>query len=316
MEHKYTFDRRQFNLKEARRSVLSVFVSFLKYFAVTLAAAVVIYLFFALFFSTDTERRLRQENRMYSKIYSDMVQKDRLLSDVVKGLEIKDNEIYKGIFKTDAPSIDMISSFDPFFNGADYDDADIAALTHARLTRLDNYASRIEDNFKTIFAEFDRGTFVMPPMAMPLKDFNYNFTGASFGLKINPFYKVMGQHDGIDFVASTGTPVYATAKGAVTKVSTSTKGEGKVVEITHWGGYVTRYTHLDQILVKKGNAVNENTVIGKVGNSGVSFAPHLHYEILLDGEPLDPVNFFFETLTPDEYTRMLMMTATIGQSMD
>ncbi len=316
MEHKYTFDIKQVNLKEARHSVLSVVVSFLKYIAVTLALAVVVYLLFALFFSTDTERRLRQENRMYSKVYAEMEQKDRLLSDVITGLEVRDNDIYKGIFKTDAPSLETISSFDPFFDDASYNDADIAARTYDRIVGLEAHSARIEDNFRQIFAAMDREYFEMPPMSIPMKDFNYNFTGASTGMKINPFYKVLTDHTGLDLIASAGTPVHAAGTGVVTKVTRSSKGEGNVVEISHLGGFVTRYTHLEKIAVVKGKHVDENTVIGNVGVSGVSFAPHLHYEVLRDGRPVDPVNYFFSELAPEDYIRMLVTAATIGQSMD
>ncbi len=316
MEQRYTFDNKQVNLKEARRSVLSVVVSFLKFLAITLAAAIIVYLFFALFFSTDTERRLRQENRMYSKVYSEMEQNDRLLSDVITGLEVRDNEIYRDIFKTDAPSLDLVSSFDSFFDTGDYNDADIAALTHDRITVLEGYASRIEENFIEIFQAMNGEIFEMPPMNIPMKDFNYNFTGASVGMKINPFYKVMTEHSGLDLIASSGTAVYAAGKGTVTGVRRSVKGEGNVVEISHLGGFVTRYEHLEKILVTKGKRVDENTVIGNVGQSGVSFAPHLHYEVVRDGEPVDPVHYFFADLTPDDYIRMLMMSSTIGQSMD
>ncbi|MCD8202017.1 MAG: M23 family metallopeptidase, partial [Prevotella sp.] len=255
-------------------------------------------------------------NRMYSKVYAEMEQKDRLLSDVVAGLEMRDNEIYKGIFKTDAPSLDMISSFDPFFDGEKYADEDLEAMTADRLLKLETYSSRIEDNFRQIFARMNGELFEMPPMSLPLEDFNYNFTGASVGMKINPFYKVMTQHDWMDLIVPSGTPVHAAGKGVVTKVTRSAKGEGNVVEISHLGGFVTRYAHFAKNLVTNGQHVDENTVIGNVGVSGVSFAPHLHYEVIRDGKPVDPVNYYFSNFTPDDYVRMLVMAATIGQSMD
>ncbi len=312
---KYTFDSKQVNLKETKRGFSSVFVSFLKFFAITLVSAIVIYFLFALFFSTDTERRLRQENRLYSKVYAEMEQKDRLLSDVVTGLEVRDNEIYKSVFSTDAPNFETSAAFDPFQDGTGTDQ-DLAFRTRDRIDRLEDYSARIEDNFKEIFEAIGAEDFVMPPMNIPLGDFNYNFTGASVGMKISPFYKVLSEHNGLDLIASSGTDVHAAAGGVVSAVTRSAKGEGKAVEITHPGGYVTRYSHLEETLVVKGRRVAEGAVIGRVGMSGLSFAPHLHYEVLRDGVPQNPVNYFFSTLNPVEYTRMLAVSATVGQSMD
>ena len=136
------------------------------------------------------------------------------------------------------------------------------------------------------------------------------------GQKLNPLYKVMSQHNGVDLIVGQGTPVLAAGDGVVTDVSKSGKGLGNVVEITHDGGYVTRYAHLQDIVVRKGERVKTGKKIACVGISGNSFAPHLHYEIYRDGELMDPVNFFFASFTPEEYTKAAYMSATTGQSMD
>ena len=156
----------------------------------------------------------------------------------------------------------------------------------------------------------------MPPMAVPLQDFSFAKTGASTGERINPFYKVKMMHNGLDLIAHTGDPVLAVADGVVVEVVKSRKGLGNVVSIDHGNGYVTRYAHLADIEVKKGRKVKKGTKVGYVGVSGNSFAPHLHYEVLRDTVVLDPVNYFFASVTPDEYVNMLVMSASTGQSMD
>ncbi len=316
MAPQYTFDDRYVRLKKTGRNIWGVVSGVLIFLAVTVALTVVSYVIFSLFFSTDTERRLRQENRMYSKVYPEMKEKDRLLSDVVSGLEVRDNDIYKSVFHTDAPNLGTVNSADPLFSEVSIDDVDIALVASQRLGRLEEKTETVEDNFKAIFEILGSEDFVLPPMHMPLKDFNYSFTGATVGSKISPFYKVATEHHGLDLIAATGTPVYATGDGVVTTVTRNKKGLGNTVEITHAGGYVTRYAQLDQILVTKGKKVDKDTQIGKVGTSGTSFAPHLHYEVLKDEEVRDPVNYFFSDLTPSEYVGMLIIAATTGQSME
>ncbi|MCD8208885.1 MAG: M23 family metallopeptidase [Bacteroidales bacterium] len=314
MQPIYTFDPENETLIEAKHGFVDVLLTVLGYLSASIALGLVLYLFFALFFNTDTERRLRQENRMYSKFYKEMVQDDKLLSDVITGLEIRDNEIYREIFKADAPSLEMLSSFDSSMGIMDA--GNIESLTLTRLKALEKYASGIEDNFMEIFAAMDNDGFESPPMSIPLKDFNYSYVGASVGMKINPFYKVLSEHNGIDLITPAGTDVHSAGEGVVLNVTKSGRREGNVVEVRHNGGYVTRYLHLDKIYVRKGSKVNGDSVIGTVGVTGVSFAPHLHFEMYLDGEVVNPVNYFFADLLPEEYAGMMLLAATIGQSMD
>ena len=153
-------------------------------------------------------------------------------------------------------------------------------------------------------------------MTNPLKKFSFAQTGASTGDKVNPFYKVKIRHNGLDMIAPSGEPVYASDKGVVSEVVKSRKGLGNVVTIDHGNGYRTRYAHLADIEVRKGRIVKKGTRIGYVGVSGNSFAPHLHYEVLKDTLIMDPVSHFFASVGPEEYVNMLIMSSTTGQSMD
>ena len=141
-------------------------------------------------------------------------------------------------------------------------------------------------------------------------------TGASIGQKINPFYKVAASHGGLDLISQQGEPVYAAADGTVKYVEHSTKGLGNVIAISHSGGYVTRYAHLENTRVSKGQKVLKGKQIGQVGMSGNSFAPHLHYEVMRDSVRLDPLNYMFASVSPEDYMGMLFMSSNTGQSMD
>ena len=270
----------------------------------------------ACFFSTDTEKELIQENRMYEKLVPQMQEKEKLLADVVEGLELRDNRIYDEIFHADAPSINPFMSLNSLSGIDTIPDTKILNYSKEKLDRIETVSARVEDNFEAIFAAIEGENFVMPPMVIPIDNFSFARTGASVGERINPFYKVPMAHNGIDLIASTGEPVHAAADGIVREVVRSRKGLGNVVTIEHDGGYITRYAHLADVEVYRGRTVRMGSRLGYDGVSGNSFAPHLHYEVHKDTVVLDPVNYFFASLRADEYVNMLVMAASTGQSMD
>ena len=315
MSSQYIFDR-DFRFRKDKTSVWTIVRKILLFFLTTLSLAILYYVIFALVFSTDEERSLIQENRMYEKVFPEMNVKEELLSDVVDGLVIKDDMIYEEIFHTSAPDMDPGSSLD-FLMGIDSaGDDDIVKHSASRLKIMERTVDAVEDNFRDIFRLVASEDMVMPPMSNPMNGFSFAQTGASVGDRINPFYKVQIRHDGLDMIAPAGEPVYAAADGKVSNIIRSRKGLGNVVVIEHDGGYVTRYAHLADIEVRKGRKIRKGDRIGYVGVSGNSFAPHLHYEVLRDTLVLDPVNFMFASVTPEDYVNMLILSASTGQSMD
>lgn len=312
----YIYDKNEFRFKKARTSVWAVIRKILVFFVITIALAFLYYVLFALVFSTDTEQRLKDENRMYALEYPELEQKEELLSDVIRGLQMKDDRIYEEIFHASAPNMEPMSSVD-FLMGLDsIPDKDIVSHAERKLDMVEAAADRVEENFRRVIAALKDSSFVMPPMHKPVKDFTFAQTGASVGMKINPFYKVSIMHNGLDIIAPAGEPVYAAADGVVSQVTRSRKGLGNVVTVDHGNGYFTRYAHLSDMEAVKGRTVRRGTRLGYVGVSGNSFAPHLHFEVLRDTVLLDPVNHFFADVSPEEYVNMLVMSVTTGQSMD
>ena len=311
----YEYDK-DFKFKKARISALTVVRRVLMFFVVTLSLTVVYYLIFALIFSTDTEQRLKDENKMYARELPELERKEELLADVIEGLKLKDDRIYEEIFHTSAPNMDPGSSAD-FLMGLDsVPDTDIVSYAEKKLNAVEASADMIEANFAKVMEIIMDSSFVMPPMHKPLEKFTFAQTGASVGDKINPFYKVSMRHDGLDMIAPSGDPVYAAADGTVSEVIRSRKGLGNVVVIDHGNGYFTRYAHLADMEAVKGRKVRRGTRLGYVGVSGNSFAPHLHYEVLRDSVVLDPVNHLFASVTPEEYVSMLVMSVSTKQSLD
>lgn len=316
MNSQYIFDKKDIKFRKKRTSVWAVIRRILVFFVATASMAVLYYVIFAMFFSTEEEQRLRSENRMYEREYPVLEEKEGLVSDVVEGLRVKDNRIYEEIFHMSAPNMDAMSSVN-FLSGLDsIPDRDIVVYTDRKISALGKTAGSVEENFMRIMEAVQDSGFVMPPMTNPIEGFSFAQTGASVGDKINPFYKVSIRHNGLDLIAPAGEPVYASADGTVKNIIRSRKGLGNVVEIDHGNGYVTRYAHLADIEVSKGRKLKKGARIGYVGVSGNSFAPHLHYEIIRDTLVMDPVHHLFASVGPEEYTNILIMAVSTGQSMD
>ena len=237
--------------------------------------------------------------------------------EAIKMLKEKDSDIYHQLFNSDSPELGgmypegLISVIDSV------EDKDIMEYVGKKLDLLERTSAHVESNFAKVMAVLDSGGVKsLPPMTNPLGDFSYARTGATVGKRINPFYKVPSDHWGLDLISQQGEPVYASADGVVRYVDHSSKGLGNVVAIDHGNGYVTRYAHLENTRVNKGQKVLRGKQIGQVGMSGNSFAPHLHYEVLKDSARLDPLNFMFASVSPADYIGMLFMSSNAGQSMD
>ena len=311
----YIIDR-NLRFRRSTRTVWNVVKSILKYTVATVSLAVFYYIVFALVVNTDSERRLIRENRLYERTYQDMLKRERLLSDVISGLEVKDDQIYEEIFHARAPQMDALLSEDYLAAADTVPDYEMVEYAYGKVVAAEGRAARVEDNFRRALGLVASGDRALPPMSLPLSTVSFAQVGASVGQKVNPFYKVETAHNGVDLIAPQGDPVLAVADGTVTDVVTSRKGLGNVVEITHPGGYVTRYAHLADITVSRGQRVQRGRKIASVGISGNSFAPHLHFELLKDGQYMDPVDCFFAGVTPDAYAGMKLMASRTGQSLD
>ncbi len=288
----------------------------LGYLLMTMTLAIFTYLVFMLFFRTDQEKMLRKEISMYERIYPGLVPKEEMIGDAIANLQHKDASVYDMVFHSDVPDVNPMAWLDYEPASDTIPDTRLTSYTRDKSDVLMSRAAEVEANFRKIFRSIADTSFAMPPMELPLKDISYTQTGASLGTKLDPFYKAYVWHGGIDFIVARGTPVHASADGTVSDAYSS-KGSGYTVEITHGGDYKTVYAHLENIRsVRKGQSVKAGQQIGTVGMSGKTVAPHLHYEIHRAGYYLDPVNYFFASISVEEYANMLYMAVSTTQSMD
>ncbi len=291
----YRYDWENSNFKQVTTSVSRWLFRAAWSILGTLAVALMFYVAFSLLVHTDVERQLARENRMYEKMYGDLLEQQKLIGEVTEGLQLRDDAIYDQIFHAKAPSVDPLGD---------------------EKLELAGDAEAVEKNFLAIFEKLKEGKAANIPETLPVAGMQYAQTGASTGMKFNPFYKIDAQHNGLDIIVSQGDAVYATADGTVSEVTRSRKGLGNVVAIDHGNGYITRYAHVSDITVFKGQKVTKGKKIASVGISGNTFAPHLHYEVLLDGVPQNPVDYMFAVLSPYDYANFAFIAANTGQSLD
>lgn len=295
-----------------------VLMSVLRYLVASISAAIAFYVLFAFIFSTEEEKRLLKENRLYNNLFDGMKAKEELIGDVVEGLLEKDDAIYEELFSTTPPSMDELGNrrAAAITDNVSLPEKYYVRSASAQSDSLMRIASQVDANFTEIFRVLREKADSIPPLSLPLKNMSYVQIGASVGMKQSPMYDLQVQHDGLDIIAPQGTKVYAAAAGRVSRVVRSRMGLGNEVEIDHGNGYVTRYTLLGDIFVAQGRTVKLGQELGTVGISTLVSAPHLHFELRYNGELRDPIDYFFASLSPEAYYRMRFMAAKTLQSMD
>ena len=285
------------------------------------ATALLIYLAVSLVFTSGAEKALEEENAYLREHYESLLERTALVDDVLDGLEVRDENIYHNIFDIYPPSADALLGEDPegsleryYF----YGEQELVEDSAAALETLEALSAQVDRQIKAIAIRMDSEEFSKNnfPSVIPLSNFTIAQTGATVGRKINPFFKSMSVHGGIDLMAPYGTEVTATADGKVVEVLRQGSGMGNMVIIDHGDGLRTVYAHLSDIYVAINQKVARGKVIGKVGSSGASFTNALHYEVRKNGRPVDPVNYFFGSLSPALYSEMLLVANTTGQSLD
>lgn len=300
----------KFNLVKIMKNILIGFL-------ISLLLTILYYTIFSLIIDTDIEAKLKTENKLYEKVYPQMKENEELLDDVIIGLHLSDNYLYKSLFDSDPPTLDRtLNNKVGYLDDALLLENSTESNNSKKVRGIEDRAASVEENLRVVLEKCIAKPDSLPPLLCPLKDIDASKIGASIGSKLNPFYKVKVEHDGLDIIAPINTPIYASADGYVFDIKRSKGGQGYMITIKHNDGYMTKYAHLKRIDVIKYRRVERGQQIGTVGVTGKTFAPHLHYEVLKDDLVLDPINYMFASISPKEYVEYLYMSMSIGQSMD
>jgi hypothetical protein len=315
---KYKFNKEQLNFVEDKRGFKGWVKIIFKYFGLSILLALLYYVVFSLLVSTEQEKVLARETQLMEQEYSKLQQKVGVLDNTIKNLQHRDREIYRSIFNAEPPVYSSTGDYD-MFEGIDTTRMEsMVSDAKMRLDVIEKGMGQVNSTIGEINAalvEMGEGVKSVPSI-VPIKDFTVRQTGASVGEKMHPFYKTVTMHTGMDLLAATGTPILAAADGVVENAVRNGKKDGINVTINHQNGYVTVYKNMGKMSVRKRQKVKQGDVIGSVGMSGITFAPHLHYEVWYNGQMMNPMDYFFASLTPRMYRDMAVIVANTGQSLD
>lgn len=241
---------------------------------------------------------------------------------VLNDLEKRDNEIYRVVFNAEPFPEELrtmgTGGSDEFEHLQGYDVSNKVIDNKKMIRELQKriYAQSISFDEVIKLAKEKEKMLASIPAIQPVSNEDLTRVASGYGFRIDPIYKTKRMHWGLDFTADTGTPVYATGNGTVIDCEVKMWGYGQSVIIDHGFGYVSRYAHLSEFKCKKGDKVVRGQIIGLVGSTGKSTAPHLHYEVEKNGQKINPIHFFHSDLSAEEYERMIEMATNANQAFD
>jgi murein DD-endopeptidase MepM/ murein hydrolase activator NlpD len=321
-EHKYQFNPKTlcFEPKKKKPGISIILVlGFLGFF---ILASIIFSTLFVSHFDTPEMKTLRKENQQLISQYNSLNSKLSQLEVVLDEIQVRDDNIYRVIFgKNPIPESVRKAGFggvDKYSELQSFNDAELVLNTSKKVDILSKQAYIQAKSYEDVLnlAIKKEEELASTPAIMPINNKDLLFTSSGWGMRIHPVYNVAMFHWGIDFVAPTGTKIYATGDGVVEDIETLRTGHGKHVVINHGFGYKTLYAHLSRFSVKPGDTVKRGQVIGFVGSTGTSTAPHLHYEVHKDGNNVDPKHYFFKDLTPEMFEQLAARSSNIGRSFD
>jgi len=319
---KYKFNNETLSFIKVKPSIKDKLLRGLTYLMATIVITIVYYSVYTSFFDTPKERGLKRERQELLLQFDILNGKYSQVEAVLKDIQQRDANIYRTIFEAEPIPLSIRSAG---IGGTDRY-SELEGLSNSEIVieatkKLDNLAKQIYIQTKSFdqIIEMAKNKEAMVrciPNIQPLSNKDLTRVASPFGIRIHPYYKVLKMHAGMDFTAHAGTEIFATGDGVVFDVNRSKRGYGNTVIIDHGFGYKTLYAHLSEILVRPGTKVRRGAVIALVGNTGMSLAPHLHYEVRLNDNPINPINFYFNDLTPEEFEKMIALAANSGQSLD
>ncbi len=320
---KYYYDTETCKYERVKTKKTDIILNMLGILALTGVMAGGLIILYFNFFDSPKEVALKNRIKELEYYYEVKGKEVELINEAVDAVAYRDDNIYRIVLGAEPIDKNIrnagVGGADRYADIRDknlIDEDMIIALSEKvdKLKRKVYIELKSQDELKSL-AEKKVKLFAAIPAIQPISNKQLVALASGFGVRIHPIYKVKKMHTGIDFAAPIGTPIYATADGKVEEVSVKFSGYGKMVVLDHGFGYKTRYAHMHDFAVRTGQNIKRGELIGYVGDTGVSTAPHLHYEVMLNGVLINPVHYFFNDLSPDEYEKIVELSSIENQSL-
>jgi murein DD-endopeptidase MepM/ murein hydrolase activator NlpD len=319
---KYYYDTKTLSYKRIEFSRLKA-LKHLFYFLIGSAfTGLIMIIIFFQFFDSPKEKRLNREIDILISQYEIAEDKLNQVELVLDDIQNRDDNIYRVIFEAEPIPKSIrkagYGGINRYQNLKGYNNSELIINTNEKIDQISKQLYIQSKSYDEIIelAKNKADMLAALPAIQPVANKNLSRMASGYGWRMHPIYKTMKLHTGMDFSAKSGTPIYATGDGKISEVKKSRRGYGNHVIIDHKYGYKTLYAHMTKYIVHKGQKVKRGEIIGYVGSTGTSVAPHLHYEVIKDGKKINPVNFYYNDLTPDEYEKMLEISSQNNQSFD
>ena len=283
--------------------------------------ALLYYFGFSLLFDTPAEHRMRLSTDKLREQYEAMSERYDSLEMILDNITARDQSVFRSLFESDPYDMESEQSEERlalYEQNITKSKRELAADLKNEIDIMQTKAADLEASWRKIkelgdeLGDKSRNI----PSIQPVLNKQLTLLTAGYGTIMNPFYRTLRSHQGVDYAMAEGSSVFATADGTVREVSDKNSTMGKTIVIDHGNGYRTSYSHLLSTLVRRGQKVQQGDVIALSGNSGLSLAPHLHYEVRYNDLRVDPIHYFFMELSPDEYQRIVRIAQSGMQSFD
>jgi len=321
-KQKFKFNPNTLNFEKITFGLRDYLLTGLRYlFAGTVIGGIGVVIYASFFKDPQTARLSREIDFLESQLLALNAQVDTLRL-FANELEQRDDGIYRSIFGA-APFSDHIRNGG--VGGAErykamkgFESSENVIETKKKINRLERELVAQSKSYDEVMDLAKRQTEMLSsiPAIQPVANKDLRRLASGFGVRIHPIYRIAKMHTGMDFTADIGTEIYATGDGVVESVDSKLTGYGHHVILQHGFGFQTLYAHMSRVLVKSGQRVTRGQVIGYVGNSGISSGPHLHYEVIRNGEKVDPAFYFYNDITPEQYEALLERASSGNQSFD
>jgi murein DD-endopeptidase MepM/ murein hydrolase activator NlpD len=292
------------------------------FIAAALVTAFLISYFAFQFVGSPNEKLLRMQNNSLKENYHDLNDELKSLEKQIKELEKRDNNVYRSIFEAnpipDSARAKEIEMEQEIKTVSGMNDNQLLSSIYYSIKSIKSRVNVQMESYKEIDSLIKNKEQLLAhtPAIQPVSNQDLSRIASGFGYRIDPVYKTVKMHAGLDFAAPQGTPIYATADGRVSLAGNAGDGYGNHVIINHGYGYQTLYGHMVKVKGKVGQMVKRGEVIGWVGSTGKSTGPHCHYEVHKNGNKIDPVYFFYNDISPEQFDRLLKQAAASNQSFD
>lgn len=319
---KYKFNTKSLTYEKVEVTFKQRFYKFLSYLATgSVFAAITIFVAFT-YFDSPKEKTQKREIENLRLQYELLDKRMGQVSSILQEMQERDDNIYRAVFEAE-PIPDNVRKAG--FGGVDryrelmnYENSDLIVETTKQLDRITKQLYIQSKSFDEIvnMAKNKEKLLTCIPAIQPISNKNLKHPPAGYGWRTDPIYKTAEFHPGIDFTANTGTEIYSTGDGVVEIADDVMQGYGNHVVINHGFGYKTLYGHMSKIKAHVGQKVKRGELIGFVGSTGRSTGPHVHYEVIRNSEKVNPINYFFNDLTPAEYQQLIEQASRASQSFD